>query len=96
VLLDLYARKVVGWAMRSRLDAIMVQEALHMARGRRKPSAGLMQHADRGSQDAGHASQRLLGTHGIGCRRSRQGEGLDNAVAERFFGSLTRERTAYR
>jgi len=96
VLLDLYARQVVGWAMRRRLDAIMVQEALHMARGRRKPSAGLMHHADRGSQDACHAYQRLLGTHGIGCRMSRQGECLDNAVAERFFGSLKRECTASR
>jgi putative transposase len=81
------SRKVVGWAMRRRLEAIMVQEALHMALGRRKPSAGLMQHSDRGSQDACHAYQRLLGTHGIGCSMSRQGECLDNAVAERFFGS---------
>jgi putative transposase len=94
VLLDLYSRKVVGWAMSSRLDAIMVQEALHMALGRRKPSAGLMHHSDRGSQYACHAYQRLLGTHGIGCSVSRKGECLDNAVAERFFGSLKRERTA--
>jgi putative transposase len=82
--------------MSRRLDAIMVQEALHMALGRRKPSAGLMHHSDRGSQYACHAYQRLLGTHGIGCSMSRQGECVDNAVAERFFGSLTRERTAYR
>jgi putative transposase len=92
VLLDLYSRKVVGWAMSSRLDAIMVQEALHMAMGRRKPSAGLMHHSDRGSQYACHTYQRLLGAHGVGCSMSRKGECLDNAVAERFFGSLTRER----
>ena len=96
VLLDLYSRKGVGWARSSRLDALMVQEALHMALGRRKPSAGLMHHSDRGSQYACHAYQRLLGTHGIGCSMSRKGECLDNAVAERFFGSLKRERTAHR
>ena len=82
--------------MSSRLDAIMVQEAWHMALGRRKPSAGLMHHSERGSQYAGHAYHRLLDTHGIGCRMSRKAECLDNAVAERFFGRLTRERTAHR
>ena len=96
VLLDRYSRKVVGWAMSSRLDAIMVQEALHMALGRRKPSAGLMHHSDRGSQYACHAYQRLLDTHGIGCRMSRKAECLDNAVAERCFGRFKRERTAHR
>lgn len=96
VLLDLYSRKVVGWAMSRRLDATMVQEALHMALGRRKPPAGLMHHTDRGSQYACHAYQRLLRMHDIRCSMSRQGECLDNAVAERFFGSLTRERTAHR
>jgi putative transposase len=95
VLLDLYSRKVVGWAMSSRLDTTIVQEALHMALGRRKPPAGLMHHSDRGSQYAYHAYQRLLGAHGIRCSMSRKDECLDNAVAERFFGSLTRERTAY-
>jgi putative transposase len=96
VLWDLYSRTVVGWAMSSHLKAIMVQEAWHMALGRRQPSVGLLQHSDRGSQDACHAYQRLLDTHGIGCRLSRQGECLDKAVAERFFGSLKRERTAHR
>jgi transposase InsO family protein len=49
-LLDRYSRQGVGWAMRSRLDAIMVQEAWHLARRRRKPSAGLRHHSERGSQ----------------------------------------------
>jgi putative transposase len=87
---------VVGWAMSRRLDATMVQEAWHTALGRRKPPAGLMHHTDRGSQYACHAYQRLLRMHDIRCRMSRQGECLDTAVAERFFGSLTRERTAHR
>ena len=50
VLVDLYARKVVGWAMSSHGDATLVQEALRMALGRRQPTAGLLHHADRGSQ----------------------------------------------
>lgn len=49
VLLDLSARKVVGWAMRAHSEAPLVQEALRMALGRRQPSAGLLHHADRGS-----------------------------------------------
>jgi putative transposase len=50
VLLDLYARKVVGWAMSHRVDSSLVQEALRMALGRRKPAVGLIHHSDRGSQ----------------------------------------------
>jgi putative transposase len=95
VLLDLYARKVVGWAMSSHVDAVLVQEALRMALGRRRPSAGLMHHSDRGSQYAGQAYQRLLEAHDLHCSMSRKGDCLDNAVAERFFGSLKRERTAH-
>ena len=95
VLLDLYARKVVGWAMSSHVDAALVQEALRMALGRRRPSAGLMHHADRGSQYAGQAYQCLLEAHDLHCSMSRKGDCLDNAVAERFFGSLKRERTAH-
>jgi transposase InsO family protein len=50
VLLDLYSRKVVGWAMQRRMEATLVQAALRMALGRRRPAAGLMHHSDRGSQ----------------------------------------------
>ncbi len=49
-LLDLYARKVVGWAMSSRIDTALVQDTLRMALGRRQPAAGLLHHSDRGSQ----------------------------------------------
>jgi transposase InsO family protein len=92
VLLDLYSRKVVGWAMSSHIDSALVQEALRMALGRRGPTTGLLHHSDRGSQYACHDDQRLLATYGIRCSMSRKGECLDNAVAERFFGSLKRER----
>lgn len=50
VLLDVPSRQVVGWAMQRRIDAALVQEALRLALGRRRPSAGLIHHADRGSQ----------------------------------------------
>jgi transposase InsO family protein len=96
VLLDLHSRKVVGWAMQSRMDAALVQAALRMALGRRRPSAGLIHHSDRGSQYACHAYQNLLAEHGLCCSMSRKGECLDNAVAERFFGSVKGERTALR
>jgi len=96
VLLDLYSRKVVGWAISAHIDSALVQEALRMARGRRGPTTGLLHHSDRGSQYACHTYQRLLTTYGIRCSMSRKGECLDNAVAERFFGSLKRERTDLR
>ena len=96
VLLDLYSRKVVGWAMSAHIDAALVQAALQMAVGRRQPAPGLLHHTDRGSQYAGQAYQGLLATQGIRCSMSRKGECLDNAVAERFFGSLKSERTAHR
>jgi transposase InsO family protein len=62
-----------------------------MAWGRRQPAVGRIHHADRGSQYACGAYQALLADHGIRCRMSRQGDCLDKAVAERFFGSLTGE-----
>jgi transposase InsO family protein len=96
VLLDLYSRKVVGWAMQSRVDATLVQKSLRMALRRRRPTTGLLHHSDQGSQYACTAYQHLLAEHGLRCSMSRKGECLDNAVAERFFGSLKGERTAHR
>jgi putative transposase len=95
VLLDLYSRKVVGWAMSSHIDTALVQEALAMALGRRRPTAGLLHHSDRGSQYASHAYRNLLSARGIVWSMSDKGECLDNAVAERFFGSLKREWTSH-
>ena len=82
--------------MSAHIDADLVQSALQMAVGRRQPASGLLHHADRGSQYAGQAYQGRLAAHGIRCSMSRKGECLDNAVAERFFGSLKGERTAHR
>lgn len=94
VLLDLYSRKVVGWAMSHHVDAALVRAALQMALGRRQPAEGLIHHSDRGSQYACDAYQALLAKHGIHCSMSRKGDCLDNAVAERFFGSVKGERTS--
>jgi putative transposase len=96
VLVDLYSRKVVGWAMSQHLAVTLVADALRMALGRRSPAAGLIHHSDRGSQYACHAYRGLLADNGVQCSMSRKGDCLENAVAERFFGSLKRERTAHR
>jgi putative transposase len=95
VVRDLLARKVVGWAMREHIDAVLVHHALGMALGRRQPPAGLIHHADRGSPYACTAYQHLLTQYGICGRMSRKGDCLDNAVVERFFGSLKREWTGH-
>ena len=94
VLVDLYARKVVGWGMSDHVDTQLVTDALEMALGRRRPPTGLVHHSDRGSQYASYAYRELLAAHGIVCSMSGKGDCLDNAVAERFFGSLKRERTS--
>jgi putative transposase len=67
-----------------------------MAWGRRQPTAGLIHHADRGSPYACGTYQALLAESGMRCSMSRKGDCLDNAVAERFFGSLKSERTSLR
>ena len=95
VLLDLYSRKVVGWSLSSQIDSELVKGALEMAVGTRRPEARLLHHTDRGSQYASHVYRDLLGEHEMICSMSRKGECLDNAVAERFFGSLKRERTSH-
>ena len=96
VLLDLYSRKVVGWSLSEHVDAELVKGALEMAIGRRHPQSGLIHHTDRGSQYASHAYRDMLREHGMVCSMSGKGDCLDNAVAERFFGSLKRERTSKR
>jgi transposase InsO family protein len=96
VLLDLYSRKVVGWSMSDHIDTQLVTDALEMALGHRQPDAGLIHHSDRGSQYASHAYRGILADQGIACSMSGKGDCLDNAVAERFFGSLKRKRTSKR
>ena len=88
VVLDLYSRKIVGWAMSNRLTASLVKEALSMAYWRRKPEKGLIHHSDRGSQYADNEYQKMLQQYGMVCSMSRKGDCWDNAVVESFFHSL--------
>ena len=92
--IDLFSRKVVGWAMSNRIKASLATDALSMAYWRRKPEKGLIHYSDRGSQYAGGDYQNLLGSYGMICSMSRKGDCWDNAVAESFFHSMKTEWTA--
>ena len=92
IVLDLYSRKVVGWAMAPSMPAELVCTALHMAIQTRQPAPGLIVHSDRGSQYASDLYQALLTKHRFVCSMSRRGNCWDNAVAERFFLNLKMER----
>jgi putative transposase len=88
VLLDLYSRRVVGWAMSERNDEALTLSALHMALDQRQPEPGLIHHTDRGTTYASGTYQDVLSQHGIVCSMSRKGNCWDNAVAESFFSTL--------
>lgn len=92
VVMELYSRKIIGWAMSGTMHTDLVSRALLMAIGQRQPAAGLILHSDRGSQYASHEYQGLLKQHGIICSMSRKGNCWDNAVMERFFLNLKMER----
>ncbi len=92
IVMDLYARRVVGWAMAPSMPAKLVCDALNMANQQRRPAPGLIVHSDRGSQYASELYQDLLAEHGFVCSMGRKGNCWDNAVAERFFLNLKMER----
>ena len=96
VVLDLYSRTVIGWAMGPRLTVELAERALTMALTHRTPTAGLLHHSDRGSQYAATRYQQLLTTHGITTSMSRRGNCWDNACVESFFGTLKRELISHR
>jgi len=89
--LDLFGRRIVGWAMSQWIDETLVSSALQMAIQHRHPQPGLLHHSDRGSQYASDGYQDILDQVGMVCSMSRKGNCWDNAVMERFFGSLKRE-----
>lgn len=91
VVLDLYARRVVGWSMQPTLERKLVLTALGDAIGRRQPGAGLLHHSDRGSQYASGEYQALLASAQITPSMSRKGNCWDNAAMERFFATLKAE-----
>lgn len=88
VILDLFSRAVVGWALSARITRHLTLQALTMALGRRRPPHGLLHHSDRGSQYASGDYRRALRAHGIVCSMSRRGNCWDNAVAESFFATV--------
>ncbi len=91
VVMDLFSRRIVGWAMQKSLARQLVLNALMMALKQRRPGAGLLHHSDRGSQYASGDYQELLGSAGCRCSMSRRGNCWDNAPVESFFATLKRE-----
>jgi transposase InsO family protein len=97
VVMDLYSRQIVGWAMDKRMKKALAMDALSMAYWQRKPPKGLLHHSDRGSQYACYEYQKQLKFYGMVASMSRKGDCYDNAPMERFFRSLKSERlNAYR
>lgn len=90
VVLDLASRRVVGWALRTRLDQELATAALRMALQHRRAREGV-HHSDRGVQYASRAYQQLLTEAGFTVSMSRRGNCWDNAVVESFFATLTKE-----
>lgn len=88
VVVDLYSRLVVGWAMAERMTAQLVCDALSMALWRRHRPTGVIVHSDRGSQYCSKVYQDLLQRHGLLCSMSAKGNCYDNACAESFFHTL--------
>jgi len=91
VVLDLYARRVVGWALAPRLKEELTLSALKMALGRRAVGVGLLHHSDRGSQYTSHKYRRLLAKEKVTASMSRRGNAYDNAPMESFFATLKSE-----
>lgn len=96
VLLDLYSRRVVGWAMGSQRTQALSLAALRMAIEQRRPAPGLLHHSDQGSQYVGSLYQEQLAQQGFVASMSRKGNAYDNAVVESFFGNLKNELVHHR
>jgi putative transposase len=91
MLLDLFSRKIVGWATSASPRQELALETLRMAIEQRQPRPGLIHHSDRGGQYSSAEYQNQLDRHGMRCSMSRPGNCLDNAVAESFFHTLKTE-----
>ena len=90
-IVDVFSRRVVGWAIADHLRTELALEALGMALGIRQPQQGLVHHSDRGCQYASDVYRAELAARGIVCSMSRVGDCWDNAVAESFFATLKTE-----
>jgi len=91
VVLDLYARRVVGWAMESYLADLLTRKALKMALRRRQPAPALLHHSDRGIQYASLDYRKLLLSNKAAISMCRKGDVLDNAPMESFYATLKKE-----
>lgn len=91
MVLDLYSRRVIGWAMAATQDQALIEQAFRMAMLGRYPPAGLLFHSDRGSQYTSDAYQALLADVGAIVSMSRTGNCYDNTVTESFYGTLKGE-----
>ena len=91
VILDLFSRFVVGWAVSAVNDRHLTIKALEMALKRRCPTVGLLHHSDQGCTYASEDYQAVLDAHGIVCSMSRRGNCHDNAVMESFFSTVKSE-----
>ena len=96
VVLDLYSRRVVGWAMSARQSPTVVIDAWLMAWRQRRPPAGLLHHSDQGNQYRASVYQRLLARRGVIPSMSRKGNCYDHAPVESFFSSLKNELVRHR
>jgi len=96
VILDLYSRLVVAWAMEPHLDKELGLKALRMAIAGRRPLPGLLLHSDQGVQYANKDFQKLLANHKAISSMSRKGDVYDNAPAKSFFATLKRELIHFR
>ena len=88
VLLDLYSRRVVGWAFAEHLESSLPLAALGMALAHRRPGRGLLHHSDRGCQYASAEYRAVLSAHGLEASMSAAGHCYDNAAMESFWSTL--------
>ena len=95
LVMDLFARPIVGWSMAAHMQAVLVEDALLMALGRRLPDPGLLHHSDQGSQYTSELIQSLLAAHHIEVSMSGVGNCYDNAPMESFIGTLKTECVTY-
>ncbi|MGY4167597.1 IS3 family transposase [Bradyrhizobium sp. USDA 4529] len=94
--MDLFSRKIVGWAMRDHMQVELASAALMMAIQQQRPQAGLIHHSDRGVQYASHAYRTALAGAGITASMSRKADCYDNAPMESFFHTLKTELVHHR
>jgi putative transposase len=88
IVMDLFSRRIVGWAINKRMTTDLICKAMIMAYNLRQPSKGLVFHSDRGSQYTSKRYGKLLKGYGVRASMGDVGTCYDNAVVERFFGSL--------